>query len=159
MNFLLLALSFRSGIAQVQYKVPNEARHPFQKYIDDSAHVFWTYYPNPISPPTVGDTGRGYIYSGLTFYCDLADTVDIQLLNEKDSVVCYASVVSKMPHTFLLYYSIAGQNADPQSIPLNHFKIDSFEKLKWAIVVNGKRKTLIDAHGVWRRGMYLWLDK
>jgi hypothetical protein len=135
------------------------ARCHGQKYFDDSVHVFQTCYPNPFSPPTVGDTGIGVTFSGTSFYCDLADTVVVELLNADDSVVYREIVISRHPPGFSLYRGWAGPKVDVRSLRANRFKCDSVGKYRWVLVVNGRRKFMFGSFTSDRKGWYIWIEK
>jgi hypothetical protein len=157
-TILLLLLCTLSLVERSHAQVKPENRYPFQSYCEDSAHVFWTWYPNPFSPPTINDTSKGMICGGLTFYCDLSDTVTIALLNTNDSVVYEAPVRLSSPPHFSLCYWLAGPKVDIQGLPSHYFRSDSQQKYRLLLVVHGRRKCVTEYGIFLPANWYCWID-
>jgi hypothetical protein len=138
----------------------NEHRIPGQTYIEDSAHVYWDSWPNPFSPPTITDTGKGLMCGTLTFYCDLSDSVEVAVVTERDSVVYSTTVFSPKPPYFDLCYWVAGPKIDRQSLPSSYFRAPSDITLRLVLVVGGRWKnSRVFFRGGGRRDWYYWIDR
>lgn len=146
------------GVAQVQKISHKPHRYRFQTYFNDSSHVFWTSYPNPFSPPTVRDTGKGLICGNLTFYCDLSDSVEVALVAEDDSIVYQTIVKSQTPPYFSLCYWVAGEKAQIRSMPSRYYKSGKDGRLKALLIVNGKKKSMHEIGIPVRNNRYYWIE-
>jgi hypothetical protein len=133
------------------------SRYPFQSYIEDSTHVFWTSYPNPFSPPTVSDSGMARIH-GLTFYCDISDTVTVSLLGGRGSVLYEASVESQGSPHFTMTYWPAGPRAPSHKLPAHFFRADSAATFGLLLSVGGHRKCSRQKGIDLLKGWYCWID-
>lgn len=154
MLFITILLSF-IAVSQIQSS-PN--RYPNQVCFEDSLDVFWTYYPNPFSPPTVKDTGVGFINLGLTYYCDLSDSVEVALIGSNDSIVYSAIIISpKSPH-FDVAYWVAGPKVSKHSLPANYFRGIRDENLKLLLIVDGRWKSRRERGIQVKKGWYYWID-
>ncbi len=127
-----------------------------QKYIEDSAHVYWDNYPNPFSPPTVRDTGKGLMCGELGFYCDLSDSVEVTFLQSNDSIVYQTMVIQSRP-SFALCYWMAGPKIDHRSLPTRYFRAPSNEQIKIFLSVGGRKKNLRKAGFQVQKGWYYWI--
>ena len=139
-TILLLILSGQPAVEQSYGQGKPENRYPLQSYIEDSAHVFWTWYPNPFSPPSIRDTGKGMICGGLSFYCDLSETVTVAFLKEKDSVVYEATIRLLQPPHFSLCYWLAGPQVDLHRLPSYYMRSDSSQEYRLLLLVHGRGK-------------------
>ena len=158
MRFILLIYFLIPCFVSVRSQVTPENRYPKQVCFEDSSRVFWTWYPNPFCPPTVGDTGRGLICGGLTFYCDLSDSVGVAFVEKNDSIVYTATVKTATPPHFSLCYWLAGPHVRTQSLPARYFRSNSDEQLKLLLIVHGRRKSLLKGPPI-QRGWYYWMDE
>jgi len=152
-SILLVCVSI--GVGQV---LP-ENIYPGQTYYEDSGHVFWTWYPNPFSPPAVGDTGNGQIQGALTFCCDLSDSVDLAFVAENDSIVYHSMLVSRKPPHFSVVYWMAGPKVTSESLPYKSYTGDSDQQLKLLLSVKGRPKSVRPSGIYAPRGWHLWIDE
>jgi len=133
-------------------------RRPQQLYIEDSTHVFWLQYPNPFSPPTIRDSTMGCIYGDYEFYCDIADTVDILLIDANDSVLTACSVASRhRPHYFSAYYCLAGKDITPSRVPKQAVRVSDTSQFAVVLSVHGRKKTVHPLHIYVPKGWYCWI--
>ncbi len=146
-------------IESVQSQVPAQNRFPYQRFFEDSTHVFWTWYPNPFSPPTVANTKKGQICGGLTFYCDLSDTVLVAFVSKSDSILYEAPLTSTNPPYFSLCYWIGGPRVSLELLPSKYFRSDFNEKIKLLLVVRGRWKSLRGIGITVQNGWYYWIDE
>ena len=146
-------------VGQVQTQVRGVPRFPYQPHFEDSAHVFFTAYPNPFSPPTVRDTGKGLICGGGQFYCDLSESARIAFVDENDSTVYTTTVKSSTPPQFSFCYWLAGPRVRKELLPSKYIRSDVDMELKTLIIVRGRRKCLAE-HGMFiQKGWYYWIDE
>lgn len=141
-------------------------RYPNQIYIEDSANVFWTHYPNPFSPPTIIEpidydtvkTLNCYSPSTLlsTFYCDLSDTVLVAIQNESDSILYSAKVSSKSPPYFRYCVWVAGSLINHNELPNYYFQGSCKERLYIVLIVKGRKKCYKEI--VISDNKYYWLN-
>jgi hypothetical protein len=145
-------------------QVPSESgtlngrnRYPFQTFVEDSSHVYWTWYPNPFSPPTVTTTTAGVIQSGLTLYCDLCDTVSVALLGDRDSVIYSSRMITLTPPHFDVAFTYAGPRYADSLLPARYFRSQHDGDYKVAISVKGRRKCVREQGIFMRKDWYCWL--
>ncbi len=132
-------------------------RHHNQFYFEDSTHVFWTWLPNPFSPPTITDSSKGLYCGDFTFYCDLSDTVLITFVQNNDSIVYYKPIVSSCPPHFGLCFWYGGPNLNPSELPDQYYRNVTDKKLKLLIIVNGRKKCMRDYS--FKKDWYFWLNE
>jgi hypothetical protein len=150
-----------SSTAQPGSRVADEKsgnRYPMQTSVEDSSHVYWTWYPNPFSPPIITDTTMGVVNSGLTFYCDLSDTVTVALLGESDSVLYAAESISKRYPHFSLAFCYAGARFPAAKLPQRYFKSRSTEQYRLSLSVRGRVKCIRRVGVYVPEGWYCWLS-
>jgi hypothetical protein len=157
-NSCLLFIILHMFLATAQSQESKQHRYPKQTYVEDSARVYWDSYPNPFSPPTVTDTGRGLIKGELTFRCDISDSVEIAFITKNDSIVHKATVHSSKPPYFSVGYWVAGPNARQQSLPTSYFKPSSDSYLRLVIIVEGRWKSIRERGISVRKGWHYWID-
>jgi hypothetical protein len=117
-----------------------EIRFPHQHYIEDSTDVFWTWYPNPFSPPTITDSTKRLFCGQYSFYCDISDTVLIAFQNEVDSIVYSVKIIAKVPQYFSFCTWIAGSLFTPKELPKFYFRGKGADMLKLVLIVDGRKK-------------------
>jgi hypothetical protein len=149
---LFIIVSIETSMGQIK----SEHRLPWQIYLEDSAHVFWTAYPNPFSSPTIRDTSVGLMHTGLTFYSDLSDTVTIAFLGKNDSTI-YSVNLTDGPDYELAYY-LAGPNYDTRKLPHQYLRADSTQMYKLLLIVNGRPKNIRGSSVYIPRGCYCWVN-
>jgi len=145
-------------VAQNQNISHKPHRDPNQKYFDDTTHIFWTSYPNPFSPPTVRDTGKGLVCGNLTFYCDLSDSVEVAFVTEDDSIVYQTTVTSQMPPYFSLSHWVAGEKVRIQSIPSHYYKSSKDGHIKALLILDGQKKSIQEIGISVKNGRHYWLE-
>ncbi len=157
---VILIILFCCSICYAQKKlvVIDEHRLPGQKYFEDSTHVYWNHYPNPMAPPTVSDTGKGRICGDIVFYCDKSDSVDIAFVTMKDSIVYQLTIPSWSKHVYSLCYWKAGPNVQVQSLPQNHYQALANERLGLLLIIDGRKMALKEGALSVRKGWYYWID-
>ena len=155
-SFLILSLLQMHQTTNAQVKPQN--RYSAQRYWEDSVHVFWTWYPNPFSPPTLKDTSKGMMCGGLTFYCDLSETVTVAFLTESDSLAYEASIVSRKPPYFDLCYWLAGPRIDPRHLPARKIRGRSRDQFKLLLTVRGRKKCVRHYGITVPKDWYCWID-
>ncbi len=135
-------------------------RHSGQFYIEDSAYVFWTHYPNPFSPPTViepidYDTViTSNCHSFTSFYCELSDTVSVVIENESHSIYFNTTVTTKYHPYFSYCIWSAGIKVSKDRLPEKYFFCSSEDNLKIFLVVNDRKKCYRKFEG---SGRYYWI--
>ena len=154
---MILLCSMCAGQNPKTYSNQHHSRG--QKYIEDSAHVYWDDWPNPFSPPTVRDSTKGLMCGDLSFYCDLSDSVEVAVVTKHDSILYRTTVTSDKPPYFSLCYWMAGPKINPQSLPASYFKAPSKGNLKLVLIVGGRWKNIRGFHLNGSRGWYYWIDR
>jgi hypothetical protein len=154
---LISLLAFLVPKALPQSRGDEKARWPGQLYIEDSVHVFWVQYPNPFSGPTVTDSTQGCFQGDHSFYCDLAETVEVLLVNEKDSVVSVASTASPHPPRFSVSICVAGKKVRHDSVPERAFRAPRDSRLSVVLSVRGHRKVIHPWPITVLKGHYCWV--
>ena len=128
--------------------------YPYQHFIEDSTNVFWTFYPNPFSPPNITDTSKGLMCGQYTFYCSISDTVLLAFQNEKDSIV-YTKELYSPSSDFGICLWIAGPKINQNELPKEYFQSNEKEKIKLILIVNGHKKCYREMYTVNRK--YYWI--
>jgi hypothetical protein len=146
-------------IVTAQSQDMQKNRYPNQVYFEDSTHIFWTWYPNPFSPPTLKDTGKGLVYGDFTFYCDFTDSVDVALVTKNDSVVHHAYLKTARPPYFFVGLWVAGPMVTEQSLPASYYKPNADEYLRPVLIVGGRWKSLRALGIPVKRGWHYWIDQ
>jgi hypothetical protein len=136
-------------------------RHPNQKYIEDSIHVYFINlydpsYPDPFSPPTVSDSGKGIICGGGFFYCDLSESALLAFVNDNDSIIYSAIVRSSKPPDFSFCYWKAGPRAKTTLLPREFYRSKLTGKVKVVLSIAGRRKCLSEF--AVEKGWSYWID-
>ncbi len=147
-----------SALCWSQQQTYEKARYRPQAYYGDSAHVFWTAYPNPFYP-SVDKEGRVKSCGDLSFYCDLSDSVVVALLAENDSVVYQSTVRTSTPPGFSLCYWVADEKTSPVALPEHFFKAERDERVRWLLIAGGKWKCARQWGNRLSKGKYYWLDE
>ena len=125
------------------YRLSEEkSRSQFQKYIEDSANVFWTQYPDPFSPPTYSYM---WISPSYTFFCDLPGIVQVGLLNRSDSLL---SAFTLPTHQTCSYsFRLTGSKKWPLQ-PRGRTEYTTFaiadKVARFCIIVNYRRKSVFE---------------
>ncbi len=153
--FLLLIVFPLSGRGQESQR----NRCPGQVYLEDSTHVFWTWYPNPFSPPGVRDTTTGLMCRDLTFFCDLTDSVQVAMVEGDRDIVNEATVTSNIAHDFSVCYWVAGPHTKQSLLPPDCFKRENKIPLSMLLIVKGRKKCLALGIPNIPQGWYCWIDE
>ncbi len=141
-------------------QIPEKNRYPKQYYFEDSTRVFWTWYPNPFSPPTITDKSKGRLICGdLSFYCDLSDTIIVALVQNADSIVYSAPIISSIPSYFSLCYWMAGPNINLEELPDKFFQSNTNEALKLMLIVNDRKKCIRNGDFRLQKNWYWWINE
>lgn len=157
--YLLIVLICCSNCWAQKYQIPSDPyRLQGQKYLEDSAHVYWTSYPNPFSPLVVRDTEKGDICGDYTFFCDLSDTIGIAFVTNNDSIVYQAKIFSPTEHNFFLCYWMAGPKIQARSLPPTYFRALSDDRLSVLLIVGGREKNIREGALSVTKGWYYWID-
>lgn len=115
------------------------SRHPSQIYIEDSAKVYWTYYPDPFSAPTLSDRQRS---ETLSFECLIDEKIDIGFLDsETDSIIHKFTQPKKTKKYFWIWF--AKSTADTTDFPEEYFKSSSTHPFKLALTLNNRVKSIL----------------
>jgi hypothetical protein len=155
---MFVGLVVSLGISWSQEKEYNGYRPTDQFYLEDSTRVFWTSYPNPFSPPTVLDSTKGMLCGGLTFFCNLSDTVEVALIGECDSILCVAKFVSNTPPWFSICWWRAGPRLERNQLPKTYFRGNADTKLGILLLIDGRRKNFRRDVIHVSNGWYCWLE-
>ena len=135
-----------------------KARESTQLYIEDSTRVFWTRYPNPISPSTFREDTKVSYCGEYNFYCDLAETVQVLLVDTANSIVASYPIISRRPdHNFSLCYWIAGKKITPDQVPKNAFRAVETTAFYLILSMHGRRKTINSRPITVNKGHYCWI--
>ncbi len=146
-------------IAQNRNNSNQYYRYKFQKYFDDSTHIFWTEYPNPLAHRGMrGDTSKIRICGDLDFYCDLSDSVEVAFVTENDSIVYRTIVFSKYRPDFGVCYWIAGNKARKEILPSNYFKPNKDGIINILLIVNNQKKSMRTIGIPVKAGQYYWIQ-
>jgi len=137
--------------------VKPQNRYLLQTFLEDSTRVFWTWYPNPFSPPTIAETTMGTVYSGFSFYCDLSDTVTVGLLGERDSILYAADMISSGSPHFTLAYCFAGARFPVDQLLGRYSKSQSDRQYKLLLSVRGRAKCVRESGVYVPKDWYCWL--
>lgn len=132
-------------------------RRPGQVHYEDSLHVFRSHWPNPFSPPTLAESSKGCITGEHAFYSDISDTVDVLLVDERDSVVYSYSDASQRPPHFSVSYCLAGSQVSQQAVPEAAFRPLKDSNLWVVLSVDGRRKAMHPSTIIVKRGWSCWL--
>ena len=154
-NLGLSLVIFIFSSLSVSSQPKEKIRFPFQHYVEDSARVFWTWYPNPFSPSSNTNTTKILSCYEFTFYCDLSDTVLIAIQNESDSILYNWKVTSKTSPYFSPCFWIAGSQFDYNQLPENYYHSNGIDKVYIGLIVNGRKKCFKDLGII--NDIYYWL--
>lgn len=155
--FLIIFILF---ISRNCWSQPSEKnRYPNQIYFQDSTHVFWTWYPNPFSPPTisVNDSLRIVRSSHYSWYCDISDTCTFAIIGNEDSILYSAKVTSKYKPNFGCFLSTALPKYLPYKLPENYVKVDSSAYYNLSLIVNGKKQSTRKDGIYLNKDWYYWI--
>ncbi|GMU97048.1 MAG: hypothetical protein AMXMBFR50_25630 [Ignavibacterium album] len=137
---LFISFLFIGYSSTILSQIKQEHRHPEQFYIEDSAKVYWTAYPNPFCPPTITEKTKGLFCGFDTFYCELSDSVLVAIKNEKDSIVYSEYIFSKRPPYFSYCVWVAGSEIDKNELPDSYYHFEEKQNIKIVLIVDGKEK-------------------
>lgn len=156
LSFIIVIIVPLSFYAQANEKI----RFPNQHYVEDSTTVFWTWYPNPFSPPTVivpidYDTVKSKNCISPTFYCELSDTVLVAFQNESDSIYYNKYIVSKIPPYFKFCLWVAGSKTDYNELPEKYFYCKEGEKFRIFLIVGDRKKCYKEFENL---NKYIWIE-
>jgi hypothetical protein len=99
----------------------------------------------------------GAMNFGLTFYCDLSDTVTISFLGDKDSVLYSADIISiDSPH-FSLAFCLAGSRYSVSQLPERYFRSPSSKQYRLCLSIAGRPKCIRENGLYVPKDWYCWL--
>ncbi len=139
-------------------QMAEKARSEFQTYLQDSATVFWTQYPDPFSHPTYRD--RRVLSQAISFHCELPGIIEVGFFDARnDSTIHQFRIHSsgKADHTFWVW--CASPSADPSTIPEDRFLSISPMPLELVLIVDGKKKTMFRMQFNVPAGYYCYLHQ
>ncbi|HUI30128.1 MAG TPA: hypothetical protein VLX91_07915 [Candidatus Acidoferrales bacterium] len=160
MKYIFVAVLVEVVVQSMSGQELKDHRSRHQVYFEDSTHVFWTSWPTPFSPPTVTRTTKGLMCGYLTFYCDLTDSVQVEIVDgDTADIVNEATVTPDSGHDFSVCYWVAGTSFPQDQLPSNCFKRKDKYALSVLLIVNGRKKCLTVGVGNLLQGWYCWIDE
>ena len=155
LSFTILMLSLVI-VAQSQHHITPRAGN--QTYFEDSAHVYFTLYPNPFHGVMPTKTTKVHdCYNSKSFYCDLSDSVTVALVDRKDSTVYSAMLKSTKPPFFGFCFWVAGPQFNKALLPSSYFVSNSDTILSLVLLVRDRRKCQTTYRFV--KNLYYWIDE
>jgi hypothetical protein len=134
---------------------------PSQTYIEDSTHVYWTWYPNPFSPPTVlnPDTSIWGLYTLYTFYCDLPDSISVALIDSNRNIVYSTNSGPMERSNYGVAPMLAGPHVRSAKLPAQYFQEKNGGSYDLMILVSGRPKTIRGVADIRiEKGQYFWMS-